>query len=201
MLREGHAPAYYGQLEDHDPLCNRSDAEFGVFAMHGTLPLSEEQALARLRERAGADVSIAALSRDWGWSRLRVRNRLEHWRQSGHLPPARESPARRRRRKAVETGLARATPDDTDLAFVEAVVAAAAPAAGNPTPAAERRVGRVLGAIVLAAVGIALAGVGVIETTTFATKVGGLLFAALAVCADALVLLMPSAAAVLWRHR
>ena len=171
--------------------------------MHGTLPLSEEQALASLRERPGADVTIAALSRNWGWSRARVRNRLDRWRQSGHLPPARKPPPTgSRRRKAVEARGKRAIgpPDDTDAAFIKAV-AAVAPAASIPAPAAERRIGRVLGAIVLAAVGVALAGVGVIETTTFATKVGGLLFAALAVCADALVLLMPSAATVLWRRR
>ncbi|HUC52021.1 MAG TPA: hypothetical protein VMA30_21750 [Xanthobacteraceae bacterium] len=100
----------------------------------------------------------------------------------------------------VEAGGERTTPDDTDAAFV-AAVAAVAPAAPIHAPAAERRAGRVLGAIVLAAVGVALAGVGVVETTTFAAKVGGLLFAALAVCADALVLLMPSAATVLWRRR
>jgi hypothetical protein len=175
--------------------------------MHGTLPLSEEQALAALRGRPGADVTIAALSRDWGWSRARVRNRLDRWRQSGHLPPPRELPTRSRRRQIVEAGGERTTPDDTDAAFVEAVAAVApaapspAPAVPSPAPAAERRIGRVLGAIVLAAVGVALAGVGVIETTTFAARVGGLLFAALAVCADALVLLMPSAATVLWRRR
>lgn len=168
--------------------------------MHGTLPLSEEQALASLRERKGANVTIAVLSRDWGWSRARVRSRLDHWRQSGHLPPALELPTRGRRRKAPATGGAPTTPDDIDAAFAEAV-AAVTSSARTPARAAERHVGRVLGAIVLAAVGVALAGVGVIETTTFATKVGGLLFAALAVCADALVLLMPSAATVLWRRR
>ncbi len=163
--------------------------------MHGTLPLSDEQALASLRERSGVDGSIAALSRDWGWSRARVRNRLDRWRQSGHLPPARESAAKRRRRKASETEAERATLDNTPAA--EAV----APAAPVTRSAPARRVGRLLGAIVLAAVGVALAGVGVVETTTFAARVGGLVFAALAVCADALVLLMPSAAAVLWRRR
>lgn len=168
--------------------------------MHGTLPLSEEQALASLRERKGADVTIAVLSRDWGWSRARVRDQFDHWRQSGHLPPALEPPTRHRRRKASPAATEQATPDDPDAAFAETVAAVAAPAR-LPTRAREWRAGRVLGAVVLAAVGVALAGVGVIETTTFATKVGGLLFAALAVCADALVLLMPSAATVLWRRR
>jgi hypothetical protein len=168
--------------------------------MHGTLPISEEQALASLRERKGANVTIAALSRDWGWSRARVRNQLDHWRQTGRLPPAIDPATRRRRGKAAAASAEPATPEDADAAFVKAVTAIA-PAAHIPAPTADRRIGRVLGAIVLAAVGVALAGVGVIETTTFATKVGGLLFAALAVCADALVLLMPSAATVLWRRR
>jgi hypothetical protein len=153
-----------------------------------------------LRERKGVNVTIAVLSRDWGWSRARVRSRLDHWRQSGQLPPVLEPPTRRRRQKGAAAGAERTLPNDADAAFVEAVTAAV-PAERIPTRTTERRVGRVLGAIVLAAVGVALAGVGVIETTTFATKVGGLLFAALAVCADALVLLMPSAATVLWRRR
>ena len=40
-----------------------------------------------------------------------------------------------------------------------------------------------------------------VETTAFAARVGGPLFAALAICADALVLLMPAALAALWRRR
>ena len=40
--------------------------------------------------------------------------------------------------------------------------------------------------------------IGMIETTAYAMRVGGWLLAALAICADALVLFMPAAVAGLW---
>jgi hypothetical protein len=61
--------------------------------------------------------------------------------------------------------------------------------------------GRGLATAVVAAVGIALAVIGMIETTAYAMRVGGWLFAALAICADAMVLVMPAAVAALWRRR
>jgi len=77
------------------------------------------------------------------------------------------------------------------------------PATTPCAPARSRmgEVGRVVAAAVLASVGVALAAIGMIETTAYAARVGGMLFAALAVCADALVLFMPAAAAALWRRR
>src|SRR5262249_13509607 len=82
-------------------------------------------------------------------------------------------------------------------------VPAPMPALAPVAPAASRIVGlgRVLAAAVLASVGMALAAIGMIETTAYAARVGGTLFAALAVCAAALVLFMPAAAAALWRRR
>jgi hypothetical protein len=53
----------------------------------------------------------------------------------------------------------------------------------------------------LIAVGVALAATGAVGTTAYSWLVGGLLFAALALAADALVLAMPSAVAALWRRR
>jgi hypothetical protein len=92
---------------------------------------------------------------------------------------------------------------------VAAPVPAVAPSA--PVPAVDRprrgaladarRLTRPVGIVVLAAVGFALAGIGMVETTAYAASVGGILFAALALCADALVLFMPAAVAGLWRRR
>ncbi len=58
-----------------------------------------------------------------------------------------------------------------------------------------------LATVVLASVGLALAAIGMIETTSYSLRVGGPLLAALAICADALVLFMPTAVAALWRRR
>src|SRR5262249_57344781 len=77
----------------------------------------------------------------------------------------------------------------------------AAPPAEVPAPPAPRSFGRYLGAGILTAVGVALAGVGMVETTAYAAGVGGLMFASLAVCADALVLVMPAALVALWHRR
>jgi len=77
------------------------------------------------------------------------------------------------------------------------------PAIAAPAPTYSRAggLGRVLGAAILASVGVALAAIGMIETTAFAMRVGGMLFAGLSICADALVLFMPAAVAALWRRR
>ncbi len=155
------------------------------------MPISEERALASLRDGQAERVSVAALAREWGWSRGKVRGLVDGLRKSGELPP----PAKRRttRRKATATAAAAAAPSPP------APAAVATPASGGAGRA--RRIGRVLGAASLAGVGVVLAGIGMVETTAFAVRVGGLLFAALAICADALVLLMPAAVAVLWRRR
>lgn len=69
-------------------------------------------------------------------------------------------------------------------------------------PAAQPRSwSRLAAAFVLAAIGLALAGVGMVETVGYSMKVGGLVFGALAVSADLLSLVMPSAAAAFWRAR
>ncbi len=53
-------------------------------------------------------------------------------------------------------------------------------------------VGRYLAAGLLAAVGLTLSAVGMVETATYSLAVGGTLFCAMAVTADALTLAMPS---------
>jgi hypothetical protein len=55
--------------------------------------------------------------------------------------------------------------------------------------------------LMLAAVGITLSLVGMVETATYALAVGGVLFCTLAVVADVLTLTMPSVAGALWRRR
>ncbi|HLH87697.1 MAG TPA: hypothetical protein VKX28_04495 [Xanthobacteraceae bacterium] len=199
--------------------------------MHGTLPISEDFALASLRDGRAERANVAALAREWGWSRDKVSQQLDAWRQNGDLPPGPKRRATRRKESAApKKGALKAAPKAALPAAVSVPIApvsvpiapevvppapvAAPPAAvaepaapvAAPGPAAvgpgrARRIGRLLGAITLAGVGIVLAGIGMVETTAFAVRVGGLLFAALAICADALVLVMPAAVAALWRRR
>jgi hypothetical protein len=197
--------------------------------MHGTLPFSEQQALASLRGGTAAGrKSIAVLAREWGWSRDTVRRRLESWRHNGELTSEQVRP---QRRTAMPMPAAIAAPTDPaslsppsppaesdsasnsepDLApepaaaiAVAPETLAAAPVVAPPTPPAPSRLsacGRLLATTIVASVGVALAVIGMIETTAYALRVGGWLFAALAICADALVLFMPAAVAGLWRRR
>jgi hypothetical protein len=229
--------------------------------MHGTLPLSEDQALASLRDGTVAGMSNAALARQWGWSPGKVRHRLDRWRRNGEAPPPAPRIAKRRRLAARVAELVAAEAATVSMAAtpsVSTVISASMSPAVSPTASAppispvdaslgassdastdastdaslganssadhnavvslrvdtpartespvpaRRGMGgarRILGSVVLASVGVTLAVVGMVETTTFATRVGGMLFASLAVCADLLVLLMPAAAAALWRRR
>ena len=220
--------------------------------MHGTLPISDEQALAAIRERAPARVNVAALSRDWGWTHDKVRNRLRRWRRTGELPPAAKG-GKAGNRPAIEAAAAAAAalvvpalaavppqdaivvapPDKATAAPQNKVVVAPkpvpapaidapavvapvvdaspvdapavdvpavhAPAQREPRPA--RSFGRLTGMATLALVGMSLAAIGMVETTAYAINVGGSVFAALAICADLLVLTMPAAVAALWRRR
>jgi hypothetical protein len=165
--------------------------------MHGTLPLSEAQALASLRDGTVARTSVAALAREWGWTRGTVRHRLERWRKNGDLPPIPKRGAIKRNRPAKEA------PTVSAPVPAPAPEAAAIPAPPSPAGADSSSSGfaRVLGTVLLASIGVAMAAIGMVETTNYALRVGGLLFAGLAVCADALVLLMPAAVAALWRRR
>ena len=202
--------------------------------MHGTLPFSEQQALASLRGGTAAGrKSIAVLAREWGWSRDTVRRRLESWRHNGDLTAEQVRP---QRRTAMPMPAAIAAPTDPaslsppsppaesdsasspepdlapDLEPAAAIAVApqsppttlaAAPVIAPPPPAPSRlsACGRLLATTIVASVGVALAVIGMIETTAYAMRVGGWLFAALAICADALVLFMPAAVAGLWRRR
>jgi hypothetical protein len=206
--------------------------------MHGTLPFSEQQALASLRGGTAAGrKSIAVLAREWGWSRDTVRRRLESWRHNGELTSEQVRP---QRRTAMPMPAAIAAPTDPaslsppsppaesdsasspepDLAPdlepepepEPAAAIAVAPQSSPetlaataviapPAPSRLSACGRLLATTIVASVGVALAVIGMIETTAYAMRVGGWLFAALAICADALVLFMPAAVAGLWRRR
>jgi len=196
--------------------------------MHGTLPFSEQQALASLRGGTAAGrKSIAVLAREWGWSRDTVRRRLESWRHNGELTSEQVRP---QRRTAMPMPAAIAAPTDPaslsppsppaesdsasspepdlapDLEPAAAIAVApetlaAAPVVAPPAPSRLSACGRLLATTIVASVGVALAVIGMIETTAYAMRVGGWLFAALAICADALVLFMPAAVAGLWRRR
>jgi len=181
--------------------------------MHGTLPFSEQQALASLRGGAAAGrKSIAVLAREWGWSRETVRRRLESWRHNGDLTAEQVRPRRRTAMPmpaaiAVAADPASLPPPSPPGASAAASSAepdpepAAAPVIAPPVPSRRSTCGRLLAITIVASVGIALAAIGMIETTAYAMRVGGWLFAALAICADALVLFMPAAVAGLWRRR
>jgi hypothetical protein len=168
--------------------------------MHGTLPATEEQALASLRDRPAVRLNATALAKQWGWTRGKVQRRIARWRRDGELPPA------GRRRVADQ---AHSPAEDTDAPWAAPIVAPLTPEVVTQAPemvapasaAPVRPFGRYVGAGILAAVGVALAGVGMVETTAYAASVGGLMFASLAVCADALVLFMPAAIVALWRRR
>jgi len=167
--------------------------------MHGTLPATDELALATLRDRAPTRVDTAALAKEWHWTREKVRRRVAKWRRDGELP---DGQRRATKRDVVAAEIAIAPPivevaPVADVAPDTTVAAATAPAAAPP----RRPLGRLVGAGILAAVGVGLAAVGATETVGYAWAVGGLVFAALALCADALVLFMPSAVAALWRKR
>jgi hypothetical protein len=163
--------------------------------MHGTLPLSEEQALASFRDGKAAGLTLAALAREWGWSRGKVRHRLDAWRQDGDLPQAPEQRPVKRKRSVVKNAQAPA-PDPAPGPAVLPMVTDAV-----RVPSRTGRFGRGLGMAILASIGIALAAIGMIETTSYSLRVGGPLLAALAICADALVLFLPAAVAALWRRR
>jgi hypothetical protein len=196
--------------------------------MHGTLPFSEQQALASLRGGTAAGrKSIAVLAREWGWSRDTVRRRLESWRHNGDLTAEQ---VRTQRRTAMPMPAAIAAPTDPaslsppsplaesdsasspepdlapDLEPAAAIAVApetlaAAPVVAPPAPSRLSACGRLLATTIVASIGVALAVIGMIETTAYAMRVGGWLLAALAICADALVLFMPAAVAGLWRRR
>jgi hypothetical protein len=86
----------------------------------------------------------------------------------------------------------------------------------NPTAATSRRLyrpaaspiikvaallSRYVAVGLLGAVGIALSAIGMIETASYALAVGGVLFCALAISADALTLVMPATIGALWPKR
>ncbi|HEX4556473.1 MAG TPA: hypothetical protein VH249_20960 [Xanthobacteraceae bacterium] len=197
--------------------------------MHGTLPFSEQQALASLRGGTAGRKSIALLARDWGWSRDTVRRRLESWRHNGDLTAEQVRPQRRTAMPvpaaitaAIDpaslsppsppAGSDSASSSEPELAAEPAAAIAvapqsppaplaAAPVIALPAPSRLSACGRLLATTIVASVGVALAVIGMIETTAYAMRVGGWLFAALAICADALVLFMPAAVAGLWRRR
>ena len=120
------------------------------------------------------------------------------------LPPP-SPPAESDSASSPEPDLAREPePEPAAAIAVAPETLAAAPVVAPPTPPAPSRLsacGRLLATTIVASVGVALAVIGMIETTAYAMRVGGWLFAALAICADALVLFMPAAVAGLWRRR
>ena len=188
----------------HVPACGRRASATSLPQPDRRIIISLDACTERCRSpktlrwrRCAADraehVNVAALAREWGWTRDKVRQQIDGWRQNGDLPPA----PKRRTTKRKEA----ATPADAPSAPAAASPSMAVTAPANGGARHLRRVGRLLGAAALAGVGVVLAAIGMVETTAFAARVGGPLFAALAICADALVLLMPAAVAALWRRR
>src|SRR5215470_7667171 len=140
--------------------------------MHGTLPATDELALATLRDRAPTRIDTAALAKEWHWTREKVRSRVAKWRRDGELPDG--------RRRAAKRDVVAAAPPIIEVAPVADVAPDTAIAAATaPAIASSRRpLGRLVGAGILAAVGVGLAAVGATETVGYAWAVGGLVFAA-----------------------
>jgi hypothetical protein len=57
-------------------------AEGNVTRLH---PLTDEQALADLRQRFPLRTTLTALGQRWGWDRRKVRTRLDRWQAAGHV--------------------------------------------------------------------------------------------------------------------
>jgi hypothetical protein len=56
-------------------------AEGNVTRLH---PLTDEQALADLRQQGQLRTTLTALGQRWGWDRRKVRTRLDRWQAAGH---------------------------------------------------------------------------------------------------------------------
>ena len=128
--------------------------------MHGTLPATDELALAALRDRAPARIDTAALAKEWHWTRDKVHRRVAKWRRDGELPGG----SRRAAKRDVVTAEIAVAPPIVEVAPDAAVAAETKPAASSP----RRPIGRLLGAGILAAVGVGLAAVGATETVGYA---------------------------------
>jgi hypothetical protein len=149
---------------------------------------SEAEALEWLRRQPHSRVraSNIALSREWGWHRARVARRLRVWHQAGLV---------KRRGNVIVIA-------NTGVPNVAANVAPAATPAASVTASPWPRIS---GAI-LAATALGLAGVGLILNARFAASFGqtaeaATLLAAIGLAIDMLAVVLPTAAAQLWRRR
>jgi hypothetical protein len=182
--------------------------------------------LEHIRREGRVEVaSITALGRTWSWEQSRGSKALTRWERAGHIVreqgaggkivirvPGHErheqEPERQERGQeqsivsAQELGVHAAVPG------VPAHVPAAVPA---PMEQPVERWGRAIRAVALVcryaaagivgAVGIGLSAIGMVETATYSLAVGGVLFCAKAIGADALTLTMPTTIRALWRRR
>jgi hypothetical protein len=57
-------------------------AEGNVTRLH---PLTDDQALADLRQQGQSRTTLTALGQRWGWDRRKVRTRLDRWQAAGHV--------------------------------------------------------------------------------------------------------------------
>ena len=48
-------------------------------------PLTDDQALADLRQQGELRTTLTALGQRWGWDRRKVRTRLDRWQAAGHV--------------------------------------------------------------------------------------------------------------------
>jgi hypothetical protein len=145
---------------------------------------TETEALESLQGRPSRQLNASELAKQWDWPRSRVRCRRATWRQSGQLPKVgskQKSATRTPRRPAASWRPSR-------------------PAA-SPIIKVAVLLSRHVAVGLLGAVGIGLSAIGMIETASYALAVGGVLFCALAIAADALTLVMPATIGALWRKR
>src|ERR1700684_2852580 len=142
--------------------CQTNEQDGGVMTDDAisVLPLSDDQALAWLRQHSPVQVTVTELARGWGWERTRASKRLKAWAESGRI--VREPGTDGRTVITVVVTASVPVPD----APVPACAAQCANLAAQPAqfrngqrkfrPAAVRSV-RIAGAIVLGVVALAIA--------------------------------------------
>jgi hypothetical protein len=173
-------------------------------------PLTESQALARLRE-LGTVESVTAASGLFAWERTKTQRALTRWEREGAI--AREpGPGGRTVIRVPGAALpaVRAPADPPALHGSPDAHPPAQPDAQRAHPARRRALGPILAgaalalrhaaAIIVGAVGIGLSAMGMVETASYSMAFG-FLFCAKAIGADALTLTMPPTIRVLWRRR
>ena len=187
-------------------------------------PLTDDQALADLRQQGELRTTLTALGKRWGWDRRKVRTRLDRWQAAGHVV-----------RTVLPGGASTIVATPTKLAVRETGPAATIPsvvshhpttleeAYGSPTPvpapiepaygvrapaaaAVASIAGRLFWTVTVGAVAAAIAWYGVRLNAWYGGTLGTTseaqeLFAGGSVCVDLLAILLPDRVVAFWVER